>query len=170
MGKNTINYVTGCTCSSLSINDIESYDMNITDLQNIAKQLIRLNFNNINEIIFDFVVDIISYDPKYKNSIRSNYDDTEYVFLYERILEDDIISFCDIFCDYRIYINYTYWEKDITEHVLSIIDKLIDSTEDRCIYQTFIKDIVQRYGQIEHGYPYHCDCCGDYVYSYKFKF
>ncbi|MDE5889033.1 MAG: hypothetical protein K2H20_03340, partial [Bacilli bacterium] len=77
-----------------------------------------------------------------------------------------VLSYCEVFYEDMIFSNHKLWNKNVNNEILFIVEKLIDLTDDICPLQTFFCKVLEKYGTMEDGYPHHCDCCGDWIYSY----
>ena len=161
-----LNYTNGCICTSLTIDDNETIDIEIGDFKKVIKQLLHLDkLKENNDIIIDFFEDLICVnEPKI---ITSEFDDLYDIRLFEYKINDILLSFTEVFYGHDIYINHKLWNKDINNDIFTIIESLIDECDDIAILQTFFCNVLENCGKLEKDYPHHCDCCGDWIYSYN---
>ena len=167
--KHVLKYTNGCTCTSLTVDDVETIDMDINDFRKVIKQMVRLYFHKMNEYVFNFMKDMVSDYTNESKAIQSSKDDFYEVRVYEKYVDNVLITYCEVFFEDMIFFDHKLWNKNVNDYVLYLVDKLIDETEDISIFQDFFCKVIGHYGILEDGYPHYCDCCGDYIYSYTME-
>lgn len=166
--KHKLEYVTGCVCTSLMIDGEETIDMDINSFKEVIKEMVCLEYEGINDLIHDFIIDMIS-DYTVEPKVMLSQDDNYEIQLFEKEVGDVLISYVDIFYDDMFFINHRLWDKKVDEKIIKMVYQLIDETEDIAIFQTFFCDVIEKYGIMEDGYPHFCDCCGDMILSYTME-
>lgn len=161
-----INYTEGCICTSLTIDEIETIDIEISELKKIVKKLLNYERNNKSFLMKDIIMDLIEYSD---NNIYVELDNSQIngrVIIYQTKVNNNTYKKVDLFYNDLILVNDNIWEeKVISDEIFNDIICMVDMVNDISIFQSIIINIVENNGKYKCS-DKPCDCCGDYVRTY----
>lgn len=173
-----LHYTTGCTCTSLTVDGKETIDMSIEDFQKVIHKMIDYAWSKKSDTIQEIIKNLLQEtgeffslefgDKPVYNQITVNkfVTDPKLYFLYIETPCDESLLVCEEICSYTGMQKQERWnnEKHCNEENLKAIHMMVDKVTDFADLQDIFCKIMESLGNGDE--PYHCGCCGDWIYSY----
>lgn len=167
-----LKYTDGCICTSLTVDDVETIDMDIETFKNVIKKFLTYGQKNNFKMLIECLHQLIKegYYNEYDGDENFDVpDNTNYYTCHINGKQYEYIEFFDKGTVYDIIgIDKNIWDNEFTEKMYNDMCCLIDKLSDIAILQTIFCHVMERCGAYKcSNEP--CDCCGDYIRSYTME-
>ena len=165
-----LEYTDGCICTSLTVDDIETIDMDIEAFKNVIKKFLIYGQKNDIKMLIECLHQLIKegYYEEYNGDEDFNVpDNANYYICHINGKEYEYTEFFNKGTVYDIIsINKNICDNNFTEEMYKDMCYLIDRITDVAVLQTIFCHVMERCGVCESS-SRPCECCGDYIYHYS---
>lgn len=176
-----LHYTTGCICTSLTVDGVETNELGEQEMKKVILKMIdyiwkpeESMIENLvsyllqevgNEMIFKYG-EVPIYDEI--EVYRYDIDNKNYLTLIE-VPTDQFLIVNELVCDYTKITRQNRWNnKDhCNQRHLEVVKQMIEKIDDFATLQDIFCKILEKVGILEESI--HCNCCGDWIYSYDLE-
>lgn len=170
-----LNYTDGCICTSLTVDGIETIDLDIDTFRNVIKKFLTFgrdkNFVVLLECIHKLIEETYYTELDEKEGEEEEFLDNmnnHYVCHINNNQYDYTEWWDKTTTSNMICINKNTWDNILSEEMYKDMCDLIDKIDDIAVLQSIFCSVLERCGKYDcSNKP--CECCGDYIRHYAME-
>lgn len=176
----TFEYTTGCVCTSLTVDEVETIDLGEDKMKEAVKVMIGEVFKRGHECSREVVKYLVEDTGDFHSLVYNDYDEVtvrekkEGGGMYLTSMDTPIADFLivsELVDSYCKIVRQKEWKAEEhckDERLLRLTLGMVDELDDFASLQQIFCTIMERMGEMA-SEPWTCDECGDTVYSYKLE-
>ncbi len=168
-----LEYTDGCICTSLTVDDTETIDLDIDTFRNVIKKFLTFGRDKKFAVLLECIHKLIQ--ETYYTELEKNEEEEELIDNMNHYVchinnnQYDYFEWWDKDTTYdMIGINKNIWDNIFTEEMYKDMCDLIDKIDDIAVLQTIFCFVLERCGKYDCS-DRPCDCCGDYIQHYTME-
>ena len=160
-----LDYTDGCICTSLTVDGIETIDLDIDTFRNVIKKFLTFLLECIHQLIQE-----AHYAELEENEDEEEFlDNMNHYVCHINNNQYDYTEWWDKSTTYdMICINKNTWDNILTEEMYKDMCNLIDKIDDIAVLQTIFCAVLERCGEYDCSKK-PCESCGDYIQHYAME-
>lgn len=168
-----LDYTDGCICTSLTVDGIETIDLDIDTFRNVIKKFLTFGRDKNFAVLLECIRQLIQeahYAELEENEDEEEFlDNVNHYVCHSNNNQYDYTEWWDKSTTYdMICINKNTWDNILTEEMYKDMCNLIDNIDDIAVLQTIFCAVLKRCGEYDCSKK-PCEFCGDYIQHYAME-
>ncbi len=167
-----LNYTDGCICTSLTVDEIETIDLDINTFKNVIKKILTFgrdkNITLLIECVHHLIQESYYFELEEKDEEEEIFEKMNKYVCHVNNNTYEYIEKWDKDVTSEVNINKIKWNNILTDEMYKDMCDLINKIEDVAVLQTIFCSVLERCGKYECS-DNPCDCCGDYIRQYTME-